>query len=390
VAAVAATAVVVLLGVLRAPTQQADLTLESAGAASAGAFTPDFRAGATPSAGAALPAGVVDTGAVSGATEGIYRAVKGGSPCDRDGLSAFFKENPPIADLWVRAVAADPTLATAEAFKSVTATTLPGYIGALTPVLLRVDTHVTAYSMASGAATARQSVLQAGTAVLIDERGLPRLRCYGGSPLASPARNAPTASQAGDPWPGFDLGAAVVMTPAPNALRQFGLADPTGTTFRRPAGSVGPQDIDQVPQTALVEGTYAVQGTQVGCEGLKSCDDVKSLTLGIQLKGCSATQCTISAPTRYWIGEFPFTAADGKWSGTGPTGLEQANTCDGVLNPTTAVDLALTPREVAVDANGIWRANSLTGTVKRYNGAFQGCHSGSRSWSVTAKRTVDQ
>jgi hypothetical protein len=62
-----------------------------------------------------LPVGIIDTGAVSGATEGIYRAVKGGSPCDRDGLSVFFKENPSIADLWVRAVAGDPVLATAEA-----------------------------------------------------------------------------------------------------------------------------------------------------------------------------------------------------------------------------------------------------------------------------------
>jgi hypothetical protein len=201
VAAAAATAVVVFLGVLRAPSEQADLTLEGASATSAGAFAPDFRAGPTPPSGSSsLPVGIIDTGAVSGATEGIYRAVKGGSPCDRDGLSVFFKENPSIADLWVRAVAGDPVLATAEAFKSVTATTLPGYLAALTPLLRRADTQVTAFSLAGGAVTARQSVLQAGTAVLVDERGLPRLRCHGGSPLTSPARNAPTTNHAGVPW----------------------------------------------------------------------------------------------------------------------------------------------------------------------------------------------
>jgi tRNA A-37 threonylcarbamoyl transferase component Bud32 len=389
VAAAAATAVVVFLGVLRAPSTQADLTLEGAGVAGAGAFAPDFRAGPTPSSGgSSLPAGIVDTGAVSGATEGIYRAVKGGSPCDRDGLSAFFMQNPSIADLWVRAVAGDPVLATTEAFRSVTATTLPGYIAALTPVLLRADTQVTAFARTADAVAARQSVLQAGTAVLVDERGLPRLRCHGATPLTSPARNTPTANRAGDPWPGFELRATVVMTPAANPLHQFGLADPTGATiFRRPAGSAGAKDIDQVPQTALLEGAYVVQGTQVACSGLKSCDTQKPMTMTVQLRNCSPTQCTISA-NAYWDGEFPLVATDGRWSGAGPTGLDKADACNGVDVPDTAIDLTLRPGDFAVDANAVWRANSLAGTVRRHSGKFADCNPSSRTWDATAKRTV--
>jgi len=371
------TVVVVFLGLLRTPAvdQQVDLTLESAAATSAGAFTPDFRTGGAAPSGAAatssLPAGVVDTGAVSGSTEGIYRAGKGTSPCDRDGLGTFFKSNPSISDLWVRAAAGDPVLMATEAFKTVTASALPAYVATLTPVFLRADTQVTAFSMAAAAFAPRQSVLQAGTAVLVDERGLPRLRCAGGSPLTSPARNAPTARRAGEPWPGFVLRATVVMTPAANPLRQFGLTPVTGETiFRRPAGSTGPQDIDQSQQTALLDGVYAVQGPQVTCEGLKTCSSNNPLSITIQLRNCSADQCTISAPKNYWIGDFPFSATNGRWSGTGPTGVEKGNTCNGVRNPATFLDLSLAPGDFVIDANGIWRANSLTGTSDRCRHSF--------------------
>jgi hypothetical protein len=178
------------------------------------------------------------------------------------------------------------------------------------------------------------------------------------------------------------------MTPAANPLHQFGLADPTGATiFRRPAGSAGAKDIDQVPQTALLEGAYVVQGTQVACSGLKSCDTQKPMTMTVQLRNCSPTQCTISA-NAYWDGEFPLVATDGRWSGAGPTGLDKADACNGVDVPDTAIDLTLRPGDFAVDANAVWRANSLAGTVRRHSGKFADCNPSSRTWDATAKRTV--
>ena len=111
------------------------------------------------------------------------------------------------------------------------------------------------------------------------------------------------------------------MTPSASPLRQLGLAEPArATVFRRPVGSLGPQDFDQVPETAVLEGVYAVQGTQVACEHLKTCaDEAKPYSITIELRNCSRTQCTLAAPKNYWAGEFPFTAAGGRWSGTGPT-----------------------------------------------------------------------
>ena len=391
-AAAAVAAAVVFLGGTPAPPGPPDLTLESAGATGAGAFTPDFRAGPTALSGvSSLPAGVADTTAVSGSTEGVYRAVKGGSSCDRDGLAAFFTANRTTADQWVRAVAGDPDLTTSDAFKAVSATTLPGYVTGLTPMLLRADTRVTEFSLTAGAVAAQQAVLQAGTAVLVDERGLPRLRCASGSPLAAPVRNAPTANRAGDPWPGFDVQAAVVMAPAANIIRQFGLVGPTGTTiFRRPAGSVGPQDIDQVPQTALVEGVYELRGDQVECSGFGNCGDNVSRTLAItvQLRNCSPTLCVMSAPKGFWSGEFPFTAVEGRWQGVGPTGSSvAANRCKDAINPTTTIALSLTPAEIAVATDGVWRVNSFTARVRRNSAAFATCRKATQLWTATVTRT---
>jgi hypothetical protein len=44
-----------------------------------------------------------------------------------------------------------------------------------------------------------------------------------------------------------------------------------------------------------------------------------------------------------------------------------------VRNPSTAIDLSLVPGDFAVGANGIWRANSMTGTVRRHTEAFATC-----------------
>ena len=57
------------------------------------------------------------------------------------------------------------------------------FLGSLTPVTLRTDTAVTNHGFRDGSATAFQSVLQAGTGVLVDAQGLPRVRCYCGNPL---------------------------------------------------------------------------------------------------------------------------------------------------------------------------------------------------------------
>ena len=77
------------------------------------------------------------------------------------------------------------------------------YVGQLTPVLLRADTRVTNHGFANGKATTLQSVLQAGTAVLIDKFGAPRVRCECGNPLLEPRRPS-TRHYIGQRWDWFN------------------------------------------------------------------------------------------------------------------------------------------------------------------------------------------
>ena len=60
------------------------------------------------------------------------------------------------------------------------------YIRKLRPVTLTRDTRVTNHSFVDGRAVAFQSILQAGTAVLVDKDGVPVARCRCGNPLLEP------------------------------------------------------------------------------------------------------------------------------------------------------------------------------------------------------------
>ncbi|MCB1007055.1 MAG: hypothetical protein KDB35_22925, partial [Acidimicrobiales bacterium] len=111
----------------------------------------------------------------------------------------------------------------------------PGGIGAfvatLTPVLLREDTRVTNHGFSDSVATPLQSVLQAGTAVLVDDRGVPRVRCACGNPLTEPAAADTGLAFTGDRWSGFDDTRLVAVDPAPEPLDTLTITDiDTGDT----------------------------------------------------------------------------------------------------------------------------------------------------------------
>jgi hypothetical protein len=110
--------------------------------------------------------------------------------CDRERLVEFLAAQPERAAAWggVLGVAVDD---------------IPSYVRALTPTVLLYDTRVTNHGFSGGRATPRQSVLQAGTAVLVDGAGDPVVRCRCGNPLRAPAPLARPAV-VGTPWPGFD------------------------------------------------------------------------------------------------------------------------------------------------------------------------------------------
>jgi hypothetical protein len=111
----------------------------------------------------------------SGGASGPYGGSGSDKVCDRDLLIRFLRDNPERMRAWAEVLGIDPD------YRSVSR-----YIAKLHPVTLTRDTQVTNHSFVNGRATAFQSILQAGTAVLVDRYGHPVARCRCGNPLTEP------------------------------------------------------------------------------------------------------------------------------------------------------------------------------------------------------------
>ncbi|WP_318200085.1 DUF6777 domain-containing protein [Streptomyces sp. SCL15-4] len=149
---------------------------------------------------------------VSGSMPGLYRGTPRVARCD--------------VERHIRYLAADPSRAGAFAgVVGVGRAALPAYLRGLTPVVLGSDTRVTNHAYRDHRADDYQAVLQAGTAVLVDDRGVPRVRCACGNPLAPPAPTRGGASARGTPWPGYRPNKVIVVSPAPRAVASLTLVD---------------------------------------------------------------------------------------------------------------------------------------------------------------------
>jgi hypothetical protein len=95
--------------------------------------------------------------------------------CDRELLIRSLQARPDRMAEWARVRGIDPS-----------PESVATYIRSLTPVTLTRDTRVTNYSFEDGRAVGFQSILQAGTAVLVDKYGEPVARCRCGNPLSKP------------------------------------------------------------------------------------------------------------------------------------------------------------------------------------------------------------
>lgn len=109
---------------------------------------------------------------------------------------------------------------------------LPGAL--LTEVVLLRDIRVT--GVRSGLSPF-QAVLERGSAVLVDESGVPRLRCAGLMPLRPPKPVSSTPDFVGAAWPGFDP-AALTAIVAVARVDAFTLVNLDGS---------GPEPIRRVP-----------------------------------------------------------------------------------------------------------------------------------------------
>ena len=164
---------------------------------------------------------------IGGDTPGLYGGT-GEDVCDPAALVGFLEGN------------ADKAAAFAKVL-GITTGGIADYVAKLTPVVLREDTRVTNHGFSGGKATPRQSVLQAGTAVMVDDRGVPRVRCSCGNPLSEPAPVDGAAKLRGDAWAGFDEDRVLTVTPAGEALTELELVDlNTGQAYLVAVGTSTP------------------------------------------------------------------------------------------------------------------------------------------------------
>ena len=156
----------------------------------AGAAGPDAFAGTlfAPAGGSALdaPTDIVHGAAFdarSGDAAGLYGGSMSKLIADKEGQLRFLQEHPEEAAAFCAALNSDPTLFWSGG-NQVAPDQLAAYFAELTPVMLIHDTLVTNHGYKNGRPTPRLSLLQAGQLVLVDRRGVPRVRCECGNPLA--------------------------------------------------------------------------------------------------------------------------------------------------------------------------------------------------------------
>lgn len=194
---------------------------------------------------------------VSGGSPGLYGGTGNQSRCDVAQMSAFLQANPARASAFVAALNADPTLRWSGGTR-VEVAQLAAYLAELTPVTLTRDTRVTNHGFRDGRPVPLQSVLQAGTAVLVDRYGVPRSRCACGNPLIPAQRQTTTPRYSGPRWPGFEPTEVVVVTQVDIEITTFVLVDlETGDLFERPAGTTGGDDVVPGPPATTAPPTVA-------------------------------------------------------------------------------------------------------------------------------------
>jgi serine/threonine protein kinase len=171
----------------------------------------------------------------------LYAGSRGTAPpgCSRIALARVLRADPLRADAWTAALNRDPALSWSQGSK-VTRDQIEAFLGELTPVLLRTDTRFIDVGYAGGRAVDHQALFEQGTGVLIDQRGMPRVRCGSGDVLLRPT--AAVQRYLGTRWQGFSIGTVQAIQPG-NTQRVFKVADVgTGQPFFRPAGSNGSAD----------------------------------------------------------------------------------------------------------------------------------------------------
>jgi len=131
------------------------------------------RRGDHDAAATATTAATTQIASVSGDTPALYGGSKNKQLVDKEGQLSFFEQNPDKAAAFCEALNADPTFKWSGGTQ-IRPDQLRAYFEELTPMMLTRDTRVTNHGFRNGHPTPRQSVLQKGQMVLVDQYGIPR------------------------------------------------------------------------------------------------------------------------------------------------------------------------------------------------------------------------
>ncbi|MFF2192047.1 DUF6777 domain-containing protein [Streptomyces sp. NPDC058157] len=172
---------------------------------------------------------------VGAATPGLYGGTNRLGSCDVERQAAYLTADDAKARAFAQAAGIEQEK-------------IPDFLRGLTPVVLRADTRITNHGFRDGRADGYQAVLQAGTAVLVDDHGMPRVRCGCGNPLAAPRSAKGNPVLKGDQWNGYRPHQVIVIEPTIQPVKRLvivNLAD--NTWIERKAGDDGAQD--KAPKT---------------------------------------------------------------------------------------------------------------------------------------------
>lgn len=185
------------------------------------------------------PSGPARVVTLSGAAPGLYGGTNELNVCDPELLINFLESNADKAAAWAEVHGID----TSE---------IRSFVGGLTDVVLNVDTRVTNHGFNGGRANPISSVLQAGTAVLVDKLGLPVVRCKCGNPLAA-AEPLTTAVPEikGTVWQGFDVAETVVIAAAEEVIEEFALDDVISDQPLFRIAGAAPEEATRQPQVVV-------------------------------------------------------------------------------------------------------------------------------------------
>lgn len=135
--------------------------------------------------------------------------------CDSGKLVSYLVAHSEAAAAWVKSLNSDPTLSWSGGNK-VAIQQIPSYVHELAPRLLEGDLRVTNYQFANGTTHPVQSILEKGTTVLVDAKGVARVRCACGNPLTPMVRLNAVPVYRGVPWSGFHPQKVIVTQNGPH------------------------------------------------------------------------------------------------------------------------------------------------------------------------------